>query len=83
MSTHIQQTDFTAKGDLLTASAAGVLAVLAVGTDGQVLSADSTAPFGLKWIDATFSPSHGSSYLTEDGFYYLLEDGSGGSYLLE
>lgn len=39
----------TTKGDLLTYSSA--MARLGVGTDGQVLSADSTASTGLKWID--------------------------------
>lgn len=38
----------TTKGDLYTFTT--VNARLAVGTDGQILSADSTAPTGLKWI---------------------------------
>ena len=46
-----------AKGDLISATAADTPARLAVGTNGQVLTADSTAATGLKWA----SPSTGGS----------------------
>jgi hypothetical protein len=39
----------TAKADLLVASASGVVDNLAVGTNNQVLTADSTATLGVKW----------------------------------
>lgn len=47
--TGIPATIFDAKGDLIAASAADTAARLAVGTNGQVLTADSTASTGLAW----------------------------------
>lgn len=45
----IQNTIMDAKGDLIGATAADTPARLAVGTNGQVLTADSTASTGLAW----------------------------------
>jgi hypothetical protein len=48
----IQNAIVDAKGDLIAATAADTPARLAVGTNGQVLTADSTAATGLKWATA-------------------------------
>lgn len=55
----IQNTIVDAKGDLIGATAADTPARLAVGTNGQVLTADSTAATGLAWT----TPSSGSTFV--------------------
>lgn len=55
----IPPTIVDAKGDLIAATAADTVARLAVGTNGQVLTADSTASTGMKWAAAA-----GGSYTT-------------------
>ena len=59
----------TTKGDLIAATGASTPARLAVGTNGQVLTADSTAATGVKWsgggsINAVYpsKPTSGSVY---------------------
>lgn len=49
----ISKGQFTAKGALLSATAASTPGVLTVGTNGQYLQADSTASTGLKWADVS------------------------------
>lgn len=48
----VQKSTVTTKGDLLAASASGVLARLPVGTDGKILVADSSQATGLNWLVA-------------------------------
>jgi len=56
----IQNAIVDAKGDLISATAADTPARLAVGTNGQVLTADSAESTGLKWT----TPSGGALILT-------------------
>ena len=53
----IAPTIVDAKGDLIAATAADTPARLGVGTNGQVLTADSTAATGLKWATAASGAS--------------------------
>ena len=59
LSTALLKTDFAAKGDLLSASANDTLFVLSVGTNGQVLTANSATDSGLQWAtpDVTLTNS--------------------------
>lgn len=57
--TNSMATAIDAKGDLIAGTAADTFSRLAVGTNGQVLTADSTAATGLAWATA----SGGSTYV--------------------
>lgn len=57
----------TAKADLLVGASSGVVDNLAVGTNGQVLTADATQTLGVKWatpadVNLTFNAQTGTTY---------------------
>ena len=49
LSGKIAASNFTAKGDVLFGTGSGAYSALGIGTDGQVLTADSTQTTGVKW----------------------------------
>ena len=68
--TAIQPATLTAKGDTYIATASGVVTRLAVGTNDQVLTADSTQTKGVKWATPTALPTqtgNSGKYLSTDG----------------
>lgn len=68
--TAVQPDILTAKGDIITATAAGAATNLAVGTDGQVLTADSAQAKGLKWATPSTYPTqtgNAGKYLQTNG----------------
>jgi hypothetical protein len=45
----VAKSTYTTKGDIVAATAASTISRLGVGTNGQILTADSTAATGIKW----------------------------------
>jgi hypothetical protein len=62
----VMETDFNAKGDLLSASADDTPVILSVGVNDKVLTADSAEASGLKWADAG-GGAHKDTHDPEDG----------------
>ena len=71
----VQPSTLTTKGDTYVATAASTVTRLGVGTDGQVLTADSTQTKGMKWATPSSLPSQ-----TGNSGKYLQTDGSATSW---
>ena len=70
LATAIQLSSIDAKGDLLVGSANDTIGRLAVGTNNQVLTVDSTTATGVKWSTLDALPSQATNsgkYLTTNG----------------
>jgi hypothetical protein len=72
----IQPTIFDAKADLLTATANDTPARLAVGTNGQVLTADSTAGTGLAWATPATPASGALTKIVTGTFTNVADTGT-------
>ena len=70
--TAVQPSTLTAKGDTFVATAVGAVTNLAVGSDGQVLTADSAQAKGMKWA----TPTNPIPTQTGNSGKYLQTDGS-------
>ncbi len=79
----LQESTATAKGDIYVASSSGVVTKLAVGSNTQVLTADSSTGTGLAWsavpADATKMPTAGGTFtgaVTFDGASPIILEGA-------
>lgn len=63
----VAKSTYTTKGDIVAATAASTISRLGVGTNGQILTADSTAATGLKWAAAGASSGPTFSAYKSDG----------------
>lgn len=75
----------TTKGDLYVATASATVARQAIGTDGQVLTADSAQTNGLKWATPTAATTYAiatktGNYTVDVTDYCLLGDATGGGF---
>ena len=63
----VEDSDFNAKGDILSASTDDTPLILSVGTNSQVLSANSSKATGLEWVSSSTPGAHKDSHDPNDG----------------
>jgi hypothetical protein len=69
----IPPSDFTAVGDILVGTGAGTYSALAVGADGDVLTANSTCAEGVEWVASSGATP---ATPTVEGTVFALTDGA-------
>jgi hypothetical protein len=72
---YIDKTIIDAKGNILVGTATDTPGILAVGTDGQYLVADSESATGISWVDVDALPDQ-----TDQSGKYLVTDGTDASW---
>jgi hypothetical protein len=83
----VDESTLTTKGDIYAATAASTVVRLGVGTDGQVLTADSAETAGIKWANASGGSGTGSKNYFDSASAdieatigsWATDDGSGGA----
>ena len=77
---NLLQNNFTAKGQILVGTGSGTWNVKNVGTDGQILIADSTQIDGINWVNPTFTllTDTPNSYSGFGGYVVFVRDDATG-----
>lgn len=70
----IMESDMVAKGDLISASAAGTPAILSAGANGKVLKCLSTEATGLVWADEAAVEAHATTHKNSGSDEILLNE---------
>lgn len=71
---YVLESTVNAKGDLLVGTANDVVNRQAVGTNGQILSANSATSTGLAWVDSTAAYATSAATLTVSGLSVAVSD---------
>lgn len=78
----VEEATLTTKGDIYAATAASTIARVGIGTDGQVLTADSASTPGLKWAGVTPSVTYQAKTTTYTAVAGELVNATSGTWTL-